>query len=134
MTSLDQKNFAIEMARLAEGYQSPLSSARIQVYFDALDEFELADLTVVMRESIKRRKFFPKVAEIRHDVKERLKEQQKATWVREEKPRLSCFSGIPCEECETLECSCDGCKAVIAKCQSEIEALKARIASRFVTL
>ena len=134
MTEADRKDFAVEMARLAEGYQSPLSMARITVYFEALDDYDLEDLTAVMRESIRRRKFFPKVVEIRHDVKAIIAERTRSGWVRTEQPKRSCFDGVPCEQCDIYECSCAGCAAVIAKCRVEFAALNAKIQARLVRL
>ena len=81
MTSADREAFALLMTGLSETYNEPVSVARMEVYFAALADLELADVrrsaTVLVRTS----KFFPRPAELREAIDGSSEDRAELAWM-----------------------------------------------------
>ena len=82
MTEQDRPDFATLMLGLGETYGEPVSDARMEIYFSALADLELADVrrsaTVVVRTS----KFFPRPAELREGIDGSSEDRAELAWMR----------------------------------------------------
>lgn len=68
MTRHDAQAFAASMMRLAEAYGEVVTAARIDVYFEALEDYELEYIEPAIRYLIRTSKWFPKPSEIREQA------------------------------------------------------------------
>lgn len=68
MEKSDDQKFAGLMAMLATAFGQENTELRIEVYFDALQDFTIEEVEGVVYLAIKTLKFFPKVAELRELV------------------------------------------------------------------
>jgi hypothetical protein len=70
------------MAMMGEIFGEAISSARIQGYFIALQEFPIEAVQRAMRHAIKGAKFFPKPAEIREYIEASADDRAALAWTR----------------------------------------------------
>lgn len=68
MTDQDRAAFATLMLGLGETYGEPVSDARMEIYFAALADLDLADVRAAATAHVRAVKFFPRPAEIREAV------------------------------------------------------------------
>jgi uncharacterized membrane-anchored protein YjiN (DUF445 family) len=64
MKEIDQKPFLILMAMLNEAFKEQMSSERGKIYFEFLKKYSISEVTYAVKQSIKKLKFFPKVADL----------------------------------------------------------------------
>jgi hypothetical protein len=128
MNQSDRRQFAAEMFRLAESFGTKVSEARAEAYFEALKDYALPDIRVACGRVIAERAYFPKASEMIETVKA-FQAEQRRLMPREERPRIRCGAGVPCEECEIVGCQCQGCIAAIAKCRAEFKAIAEKAAT-----
>ena len=80
MTADDVPAFGELMLELAEGYGESMSELRIEVYFRALADLELADIRRAATAHVKGSKFFPKPSEIREAIHGSVEDQAEFAW------------------------------------------------------
>lgn len=68
---MNHERIVTELILIAEMFDAALSETKIQGYLEALDDIPDDEIVSAMHETVKRCKFFPRVAEIREIVYER---------------------------------------------------------------
>jgi hypothetical protein len=80
MTSDDRKPFAAVMFGLGECFGEPVSEVRIELYFQALNDFTLDQVRQAARITVKASKFFPRPAELREAVTGPVDDRAELAW------------------------------------------------------
>lgn len=65
MTEQDRHAFAEAMFAVSETFNEPLSDVKIEAYFDALKEFDVAPVLAALKGSISSSEFFPRPIKLR---------------------------------------------------------------------
>jgi hypothetical protein len=78
---------------IAEMFQESLSETRITGYCEALSDLPEQEVVSAMQESVKRCKFFPRVAEIRDLVQDASKEREKERQAQRRQTALDRYEG-----------------------------------------
>ena len=65
MTEADRPVFAAALHTIAEAFVEPMSEARAEAYFVALEDYGIEDVSQVVRQALRACTFFPKPAELR---------------------------------------------------------------------
>jgi hypothetical protein len=87
---VNREQFASTMLLLGVAFDAEITETRMTIYFEALRDLPEEQVLAAMRETIKRCKFFPRVAEIRDLVEEsrrRQRDHERATRIAEESRR-----------------------------------------------
>lgn len=81
MTDRDRADFATLMLGLGETYGEPVSDARMEIYFAALADLDLAAIRHAATAHVRASKFFPRPAELREAVGGSSDERADLAWV-----------------------------------------------------
>lgn len=81
MTNADRAEFAALMLGLGETYGEPVSDARMEIYFAALADLELAEVRAAATAAVKGSTFFPRPSEIRELVAGRVEDRAELAWL-----------------------------------------------------
>lgn len=80
MTLRDREAFALLMLGIGETYGEAVSDARMEIYFQALADLELAAIQRAATVHVRTQKFFPRPAELREAVLGRLDDEAELAW------------------------------------------------------
>lgn len=80
MTPGDRQAFAELMVGLGETYGEPVSDARMEIYFAALADLDLAAVRLAATVHVRTSKFFPRPAEIRELVGGTVEDRAEIAW------------------------------------------------------
>lgn len=80
MTNRDAGRFAAVMAALSETFNEPVSDARAETYFQALEDLLIDDVELAARNHIRVGRFFPKPVELREWVTGTDEDQSLEAW------------------------------------------------------
>lgn len=81
MTDADRQAFAELMLGLGETFGEPVSDARMEIYFAALADLELADVRVAATAAVRGSSFFPRPAEIRELIAGKAEDRAEFAWL-----------------------------------------------------
>ena len=68
------------MVGIGETYGEPVSSARMEIYFRALEDFPIAAIRLAATAHVKHAKFFPRPAELREAIAGSVDDRAEAAW------------------------------------------------------
>lgn len=80
MTEQDRPAFAEAMYALGETFNEPVSDVRAEAYFDALQDVDLARVSVAVRLALRVCKFFPKPVELRELIAGNQDDNAETAW------------------------------------------------------
>lgn len=80
MTADDRAAFATLMLGIGETYGEPVSDARMEIYFAALVDLDLAAIRAAATEHVRTSKFFPRPAELREAVDGSADDRAELAW------------------------------------------------------
>lgn len=103
MTEHDREPFAEALMALGEAFNEPVSTVRAEGYFDALQEFTLAQVNTGARLALRTCRFFPKPVELRELIEGDVTAAADAAWgaVLEQIRRVG-YMGTPTLDDRTL--------------------------------
>jgi hypothetical protein len=81
VTGQDRGDFATLMLGLGETYGEPVSDARMEIYFAALADLDLAAIRQSATAHVRTSKFFPRPAELREAISGSADERADLAWV-----------------------------------------------------
>lgn len=81
MTEQDREGFALLMLGIGETYGESVSDARMELYFAALADLELAELRAAATAHVRTSKFFPRPAELREAIDGRAEDRAELAWI-----------------------------------------------------
>lgn len=68
MTEVDRVTFAEGLFTLGETFNEPMSDAKVEAYFSALEDCDIQQVSGAMRHAIRASKFFPRPADLREYI------------------------------------------------------------------
>lgn len=80
MTELDRGDFATLMLGIGETYGEPVSDARMEIYFAALEDLDLCAIRAAANIHVRLQKFFPRPAELREAVTGSAEDRADLAW------------------------------------------------------
>jgi hypothetical protein len=80
MTELDRVPFAEGLHALCETFNEPATDVKIEAYFDAMGQFEIATVLAAMKAALQRSKFMPRPADLRELIEGDGDEAATAAW------------------------------------------------------
>lgn len=80
MTALDKPAFAEAMLTLSETFNEPLSDVKIEAYFSALSDHDIAAVLGACRLALRASKFFPRPVELREFITGSAEDAAEQAW------------------------------------------------------
>lgn len=80
MTAADRLGFAELMLGIGETYGEPVSDARMEIYFRALEDLSLDAVRAALNTLVRHSKFFPRPAEIREALEGNVDDRAEVAW------------------------------------------------------
>lgn len=81
MTAQDRERFATLMLGLGETYGEPVSEARMEIYFRALEDVDFAAVNAAANIHVRQSKFFPRPSELREAIEGSPDDAAELAWV-----------------------------------------------------
>lgn len=81
MKGTDREDFAALMLGLGETYGEPVSDARMEIYFAALEDVPLSSIRAAATAHVRTSKFFPRPAELREAITGPLEDLAEVAWL-----------------------------------------------------
>lgn len=81
MSPQDRQGFALLMLGLGETYSEPVSDARMEIYFAALNDLGLEEIRVAAYAHVRSQKFFPRPSELRDAIVGNTEDRAELAWV-----------------------------------------------------
>jgi hypothetical protein len=80
MTEMDRERFGIALTGLAEIFNEPVSTPRMNAYFSALSDLSIDRVEAAVAQLMRTAKFFPKPIEIREALQGSTRDQAETAW------------------------------------------------------